>query len=288
MSLLISSLSDEVMYLAVGRSTSREVWEAITATLGSSSQVRCLNLLGQFQSLRQGNSSPAEYLSKAQLIVEALALAGRPLSLDEQNMYVFRGLRPEFRAMASSLTVTGTPVSISQLSDYLQAQEFIYSDDYPATEGGTAGSPAAFFAGRGRHQSSDHGGSSNRGGQNRGRQGRGRGGGGRGRGRAPRCQICRSHGHTAVYCYKRYTTPPPAPQVNLVVAGDDATVPAVGSWFPNTGATAHATPDSAMVSQSEEYTGSDVLRVGNGAGLTVSRDSVTKATLLKGPVAGVL
>ncbi|XP_019185041.1 PREDICTED: uncharacterized protein LOC109180011 [Ipomoea nil] len=119
MSLLISSLSDEVMYLAVGRSTSREVWNSVTAALGSCSRARCLNLLGQFQSLRQGNSSPVEYLGRAQLIVEALALAGRPLSLDEQNMYVFRGLRPEFRTMASTLTVTGTHVSIPQLSDYL-------------------------------------------------------------------------------------------------------------------------------------------------------------------------
>ncbi|XP_019153849.1 PREDICTED: uncharacterized protein LOC109150394 [Ipomoea nil] len=235
LSLLISSLSDEVMYLAVGRNTSQEVWQSIGAALGSSTRARCLNLLGQFQSIRQGNSSTAEFLGKAQLLVESLALAGRPLSLDEQNMYVFRGLRPEFRALAASLTVTGTPVSIPQLLDYLQAQEFIISDDFPAGgDGGIGGSPTAMIAGHGRHQSGDGGSGQSRGGQNRGRNGRGRGGSGRGRGGTPRCQICRSHGHTAVYCFKRYSTQPPA-QANLVVAGDDVAAAPAMSWYPDTG-----------------------------------------------------
>ncbi|XP_019150239.1 PREDICTED: uncharacterized protein LOC109147057 [Ipomoea nil] len=44
LSLLISSLSDEVMYLAVGRTTSKAVWDSITAALGSSKRARCLNL----------------------------------------------------------------------------------------------------------------------------------------------------------------------------------------------------------------------------------------------------
>ncbi|XP_019164282.1 PREDICTED: uncharacterized protein LOC109160439 [Ipomoea nil] len=64
LSLLISSLSDEVMHLAVGRSTSREVWESITTALSSSTRARCLSLLDQF------------HLGRAQLLVENIALAG--------------------------------------------------------------------------------------------------------------------------------------------------------------------------------------------------------------------
>ncbi|XP_019185061.1 PREDICTED: uncharacterized protein LOC109180031 [Ipomoea nil] len=253
------------MYFAVGRTTSSEVWQSITAALGSSTRARCLNLLGQFQNIRQGNSTPAEFLGRAQLLVEALALAGRPLSLDEQNMYVFRGLRPEFRALAASLTVTGTPVSLPQLSDYLQAQEFILADDFPAPGDNIA--PTAMYAGRGQNRNQQNGG---RGGSGRGRHGRGRNGGGSGRGGSgrggvPRCQICRSQGHTAVYCFKRYTTQPP---VNVALAGDETASSAASaqSWFPDTGASAHATPDASMVHQADEYSGSDVLRVGNGSG----------------------
>ncbi|XP_019191628.1 PREDICTED: uncharacterized protein LOC109186155 [Ipomoea nil] len=121
LSLLISSISEEVMYLTLGQTTSRAVWLAAETTLASSSHVRCLNLMGQFQSLRQGYSSTPEYLGRAQHLVEDLALARRSLTLTEQNLYVFRGLRPEFRSMAASLAVTDTPVTIPQLADYLQA-----------------------------------------------------------------------------------------------------------------------------------------------------------------------
>ncbi|XP_019175854.1 PREDICTED: uncharacterized protein LOC109171182 [Ipomoea nil] len=114
LSLLISSLSDEVMPLAVGRETSREVWLSINDSLASSTRAKCLNLLGQFQTLRQGSMSASEYLGKAKMLVEALSLAGHRLTLDEQVLYVLRGLRPEFRAMASALTVTGTPVTLSR------------------------------------------------------------------------------------------------------------------------------------------------------------------------------
>ncbi|XP_019172861.1 PREDICTED: uncharacterized protein LOC109168300 [Ipomoea nil] len=182
LSLLISSLSEEVMYLAVGRNTSREVWQSITVALGSSKRARCMNLLGQFQSLRQGNSSPAEFLGRAQLLVEDLALAGRPVSLDEQNLFIFRGLRPEFRAMAASLTVSGNPITIPQLSDFLQAQEFILADDYPAPASGV--SHSGLYTARGGRGNGE---GNSRGGRGRGGRG-GNGRGGRnGRGNPPRC-----------------------------------------------------------------------------------------------------
>ncbi|XP_019200071.1 PREDICTED: uncharacterized protein LOC109193672 [Ipomoea nil] len=48
LSLLIPSISEEVTYLTLGQMTSCAVWLAAETALGSSSQVRCLNLMGQF------------------------------------------------------------------------------------------------------------------------------------------------------------------------------------------------------------------------------------------------
>lgn len=158
LSLIVSSLTSEVMYLAVGKETSRDVWESITSALASQSRTRALSLLGQFQTLRQGNPTPAEYLGQAQMIVEALSLAGRPLTADETILYVLRGLRPEFRAMASTLTAASTPLTLPQLADHLQAQEFLHADELASTEPATSqGSPAAFYAGRGRNNPSSGG-----------------------------------------------------------------------------------------------------------------------------------
>ncbi|XP_019156451.1 PREDICTED: uncharacterized protein LOC109153120 [Ipomoea nil] len=181
LSLLISSLSDEVMHFAVGQSTSKAVWDSINTALASSTRARCLGLLGQFHALRQGGSSTTEYLGRAQLLVEDLAHAGRPISLDEQNMFVLRGLRQEYRAMASSLTAADTPVTIPQIADYLRAQEFFHAEDYPATP--DHASLAAFYAGRARTGGRGNTGGQNSGRDNSGNPSRGRGGCGCGRGR---------------------------------------------------------------------------------------------------------
>lgn len=49
--------------------------------------------------------------------------------------------------MAASLTVSGTPVTIPQLADFLQAQEFIFSDELPSDSGAIPwAAPAAMYA----------------------------------------------------------------------------------------------------------------------------------------------
>ncbi|XP_019157569.1 PREDICTED: uncharacterized protein LOC109154164 [Ipomoea nil] len=264
-----------------GRNTAREVWESVTTSLGSSTRARCLNLLGKFQNFRQGGSSPVEYLDREELIVESLSLAGRPLSSKEQILYVLRGLRPEYRALAAALTATDAPVTLLQLADLLQAQEFIHSDDLPALDDTSSTQPTALFAGRGqRHGDQNSGGRHPGQGCGGGRRGRGKNGGqNRGRGGAPRCQICRSHGHIVLNCYKQYAD---SPQANATVAGDPPLSADMDTWYPDTGATSYATLDAQMLDHSEVYTGGDVLCVGSGAGFDVSSiGHVTIRSVLK-------
>ncbi|XP_019161141.1 PREDICTED: uncharacterized protein LOC109157757 [Ipomoea nil] len=108
LSMLMSSLSDEVMSLAIGHHTSRAVWTVVTSALASSSRSRSLNLLGQLQTLQQGDASVTDYIGRAQ------------------------GLRPEFRGLVSSLNVRGTPMTLHELSDLLSAEEFVADSGGPS------------------------------------------------------------------------------------------------------------------------------------------------------------
>ncbi|XP_019176905.1 PREDICTED: uncharacterized protein LOC109172213 [Ipomoea nil] len=150
-SLLVSSMADEALHLVLGRDTSADIWSSTTGALGSSSQARCLTLLSQFQMLRQGNATTADYLGRAGVLVEALIQAGRPLTLMEQNLYVIRGLRPELKSLATSLTATGAAVTLTHLSDFLQAHEFILVDDYPSLDTGVTHTTMYAGTGRGTH-----------------------------------------------------------------------------------------------------------------------------------------
>ncbi|XP_031097079.1 uncharacterized protein LOC116001334 [Ipomoea triloba] len=278
LSLLVSSLSEEVLSIAVGCRTSKELWDAIEQSLASASQSRQLHLLSQLHGLRQGDSSTAEYLGRARLIVEDLALAGRKVTLEEQNLYVFRGLRPEFKDVTSSLAVRGHPVtlldttlpllnpsqnnegdaihadvelsgsvvSLLELADLLGAQDFIAGDDY-ALPGAAA--PAAFAAQGGR--------------QSRGR------GGGRSVVLVPVLLAVAEdlHGAAAVLVGSHVAVGEAVAEAlpsNAKFVGDSANNVTAHTWLPNTGATHHATPDIAALSNSEDYVGNDTLRVGDG------------------------
>lgn len=60
--------------------------------------------------------------------MEDLALNGHPAMADDQNLYIFCGLRLEYQPLVAPLT-RGAPISVSKLSDFLVSQDFIYADD---------------------------------------------------------------------------------------------------------------------------------------------------------------
>jgi hypothetical protein len=86
------------------------------------------------------------------------------------------------------------------------------------------------------------------------------------------CQLCGKVGHLASRCYSRFdqsfqneaiTQPQALYSSPNVISNED--------WYPDTGATHHITNDLTKLNlTSEEYSGSDQIRVGNGSGLSIS------------------
>ncbi|XP_019189247.1 PREDICTED: uncharacterized protein LOC109183636 [Ipomoea nil] len=255
LSMLISSLSEETLRFAVGKGTSRQLWQVIEQTLGSSTRSRALRLLDELQGLRQGDSSISDYLGRAQMLIDELALAGRHVELDDKNLYMFRGLRPEFRPLVAILA-RSAPVPLPEVANFLFSQEWICSDDGAALDASTA-----LAVSRGGH--------GGRGGSPQNRGGGGRGGRGRGRSNSgPRCQLCNKQGHIATTCWHRFT-PDPDPQANVTVSSVEGSLDDSHQWFPDTGATNHATPDPTLLTSSTTYDGPETLRVGKGTGLPI-------------------
>ncbi|XP_019151945.1 PREDICTED: NAC domain-containing protein 73-like [Ipomoea nil] len=56
-------------------------------------------------------------------------------------------------------------------------------------------------------------------------------------------------------------------KANVAVSGDDSGGP--HEWFPDTGATNHATPDPSLLTSATGYDGPETLRVGSGTGLPI-------------------
>jgi histone deacetylase 1/2 len=77
-----------------------------------------------------------------------------------------------------------------------------------------------------------------------------------------RCQSCSGFGHTAPHCFQFCSSTPSA---HLAVGNISA-----ATWFPDTGANQHITPDLRTLTDSAPYLGNDYLHVGDGKGLDIS------------------
>jgi histone deacetylase 1/2 len=238
-------------------------------------------------------------------LFDELAAASRPVSLEDFNLYVFRGLREEFKDLVTSLITKAEPLSYTDLHSHLLMHEFLHkssaaihapllptSSTPPSalvaqchTSGNSGRSRGNFNSGWLPNQSSSRG---NRFAGSRpnhrsfqsssfgdSRQGSWQGNWQRNRGQNPRCQLCQNFSHIAPHCpqfqqwgYDQQST------ANLVQRNLSST----GSvdWFPDTGANQHVTLDLATLIASEPYLCNDNLHVGDGKGLPISHLDHTK------------
>jgi len=130
LSVLLSSLSVDVLHLVVDCSTSHCVWRTLEKALASPSNSRIMQLHGSFQDLRQGDSSVSIYMQQAKSLFDELAAAGRPMSLEDFNLFVFRGLHGEFKDLVTSLITKVEPLSYANLHNHLLTHEFLHKNSF--------------------------------------------------------------------------------------------------------------------------------------------------------------
>jgi hypothetical protein len=130
LSALLSSLSIDVLHLVVDCSTSYYVWRTLEKVFASPSNSRIVQLHGSFQDLRQGDSSISIYMQQAKSLFDELTTTGRPMSLKEFNLYVFSGLRGEFKDLVTSLITKAEPLLYADLHSHLLTHEFLHKNSF--------------------------------------------------------------------------------------------------------------------------------------------------------------
>jgi hypothetical protein len=85
-----------------------------------------MQLHGSFQDLRQGDASVTKYMQHAKSLFDELVVVSRPLSLEDFNLYLFHGLRSEFKDLVTSLVTKANPLSYIDLHNHLFTHEFMH------------------------------------------------------------------------------------------------------------------------------------------------------------------
>ena len=87
-----------------------------------------MQLHDSFQDLRQGDSLVSIYMQQTKSLFDELATAGCPMSLEDFNLYMFRGLCGEYKDLVTSLITKAKSLSYANLHSHLLTYEFLHKN----------------------------------------------------------------------------------------------------------------------------------------------------------------
>jgi hypothetical protein len=116
----------EVLHLVVGCQSSFSAWRTLERALASTSNSHIMQLHGSLQDLRQGDELVTQFMQKAKALFDELVAASRLVSLEDFNLYVFRGLWGKFKDLVTSLITKAEPLSYADLHSHLLMHEFLH------------------------------------------------------------------------------------------------------------------------------------------------------------------
>ncbi|GAB2227748.1 hypothetical protein Drorol1_Dr00009575 [Drosera rotundifolia] len=252
---LASSLSDTILLQVIHCSSAREIWQTLEVLYGTLSRAHIQSVKRELHSLTKGTLSISAYVHNARALSRMLTLAGEPV-FDPDLIYLFlAGLPSEFDSVVASIQLANPLPSIDTvaaiLEDFelrLQAQQSHTISTVAFTV--TIDSPKITLGPTTGHGNREPVSSSRRGAVS---FTRGQGNPNRGRGRP--CAAPVTGDASSVYCYRcgypnhkaNACEAPPS----VVAAAQAFTALHLGnhtdsSWFPDTGASHHMTPDTSL------------------------------------------
>ncbi|KAL4290280.1 hypothetical protein GQ457_14G022540 [Hibiscus cannabinus] len=304
---LVASISLSILPSLVSCRTAFEIWEKVQQIFSVSSTTKIMHLHCSLKNLRKRDQGMREYLAQIQSVCDSLAACGNPLSETMHISAILYGLPSDYEPVVanSSLGYDGYQFSSSRGPNMFVDQAY-----YPFMGQVSSGAPISVsqkafsdsgpysqrmlqdssFSQRGFQNPSLFRGSGFQFGRSFSR-GRGRFFGGRAR---PQCQLCGRIGHLVNRCYYRFDRSYDGYSVNLVeevvdcpksegesfhqegvvafVSEDFSPVVCEdAASFPDSGATAHLTPDLGKFHSSSPYIGSGKIIVANGMVVPISR-----------------
>jgi hypothetical protein len=92
LSILLGSMTEEILGQMVGRSTSAAVWSTVTAMFSAQNRAGVRQIRRQLTTMKKNDLPAEEYFNKMKGYADALAMVGHPLSDDELIDYMVVGL----------------------------------------------------------------------------------------------------------------------------------------------------------------------------------------------------
>lgn len=263
---ITASVTEEVLGLLVGVTTSRGAWRELEKTFAASSRARIMQIRMQLATTQKKDATMADYYRKMKRLADTLAAIGKRLEDEEFIAYLLRGLGAEYDSLVTSITTRVDAFTVSDIYAHMLNAEL--RNETNQTEYQVSANMANRNQGRGG------GGRNNRGrgrntnngraaGVRRPTQGGSSSGGG---GNKIECQVCGRTGHDALRCWYRFDHSYQADDTKVAAAAASNSYAVDPNWCFDSGATDHLTNNLERLTTRDRYHGGDQVQVANGSG----------------------
>jgi hypothetical protein len=123
LSMLMSTISEELLPQVLGCCTAQELWNAIERTFMSASRANTMTLHYQLATAKKGSSSIIDYFHRLKHTAATLAAAGQPFNDYEFTSFLLVGLGLEYDSLVTSITTRVEPLTMDDLLGHLLAHE---------------------------------------------------------------------------------------------------------------------------------------------------------------------
>ncbi|KAK9184805.1 hypothetical protein WN943_025156 [Citrus x changshan-huyou] len=181
LSWMMSSIQQNLLATVIDSTTSKQLWETLASIFISQSQDRIQTLRMKIQTIKKGAMHMSEYFVKVKRIADTLALARKPIELNDLVMHILTGL--DSSDYESLVTAVLARANFAQKNSYAGKNNGNFQKNYGNNYGGGNNSGYGGFNGYGYGQFNTGSNSSE-----------------------VVCQICFIPGHAANRCRNRYNS----------------------------------------------------------------------------------
>ena len=117
---MMSSIQQNLLTTVIHCSTAKELLDALTSMFISQSQARIMPLKMQIQTLKKGSMSMIDYFAKMKRLSDSLALAGKPVELNDFLQHVLTGLdSSDYESLVTSVLARGDSIGMDEFYSLL-------------------------------------------------------------------------------------------------------------------------------------------------------------------------